>query len=169
MKSKYLPGLIFIFIFLGIIIAYFVINNITKSREMVILNSSNIVDRLNDNKQGQTYKIERDNYEIYSEFYVGHSNDSQSYDVTTYYDNYYFVIHIKSDDNAGYYMAVMIRTKEDEENDIVSSLRQGKTVDLTGMISQINMTYGTTKVIDEYHESLGNDKENILEYCLNIL
>ena len=65
-------------------------------------------------------------------------------------------------------MAVKVKTESNTENSILTSLQRGETVDLTGNISKITATYGTTKVIDEFNSALGYDKENVLEYCMNI-
>lgn len=169
MKGKQLFGIIFVIFFVGVLVANIIIIAVNKSKGVITLDSSNIVEQLENKRTlGQSFKIEKDSYEIYNQFYIGHSNNGKSGPLTVFYDDYFFTIRIKGQDNTEYYMAVKVKTESNTENSILTSLQRGETVDLTGNISKITATYGTTKVIDEFNSALGYDKENVLEYCMNI-
>ena len=173
MKNKKIPiGIIIFIIFLFVLlVTNIVLRIISKNKGVIVLNSSNISEQLKNNRTlGQYFKIEKDTYDVYNQFYVGHSTstDSGEYSSYTSYDNTYFIIHIKEENTDGYYMAVCVRTEKNKENAILTALNQGKTVDLTGLVSEMNNSYGSTKVIDVFRSALGTNKSNVLEYCINV-
>lgn len=160
-------AIIFIAFIISILVLTFVGMFISKNKGIITLNSSNIVEQLESNRTfSQYFKIEKDSYEVYKHFYTGHSTSSD--ELYTNYDDNYFIIRINGEYNEGYYMAVHIKTETNKESSILSALENGESITLTGMISKISASYGSTKVIDEFHSALGTDKSNVLDYCINI-
>ena len=167
MKKEKIIAIIFIIFLLALAITVITMEFISKSKGIIVLDSSNIEETLkNKNTFGQKFKIEADSYEVVKEFYVGTSYSSDI-DTSTYYDNTYFIIHILDEDSDGYYMAARIKNERDEDNPDLSSLRDGYTIDLVGMVSDLDTTYGETNVRDEFFSSIDEEK-NILEYCINV-
>lgn len=165
-------AIIFITFVLVVLIANVILNKISKSKGVTILNSSNISEQLKNNiTLGQYFKIEKDTYDIYNQFYVGHSSSSDGGEYSSYisYDDTFFIIHIKGENDDGYYMAARIMTEKNKENAILTALNKGETVDLIGSVSGISYSYGPTKVIDVFRSALGTNKTNVLEYCINVL
>lgn len=172
MSERKIVAIIFSIVLLGILVANITIMVISKSKGEIIIKSSNIVEQFEKNRTiGQYFKIEKNSYEVYKKFYIGDSSNSVSGPLATYYKDVFFIIHILEENDKGYYMAAMIRTKKNSENSILNSLEKGETVDLIGMVSKMdeNYTYGDTKVINKFYSTFEGEREHVLEYCINVI
>ena len=169
MKRDKIIAIIFIIFLLALAITVITIEFISNSKGTIVLDSSNIEESLkHKNTIGQKFKIEADSYEVVKKFYVGTSYDSHQIDsATTFYDNTYFIIHILDEDSDGYYMAARIRNIASKSIPDLESLEKGNSIDLIGLVSNLDITYGETNVRDEFYSSI-DEEENILEYCINV-
>lgn len=169
MKKLPLSGKITIIFIACIIIANIGINLLSMYKGIIVLNYNNIVNELKNNRTlGQKFKIESDTYEVCNYFLNTYSSNSMDPPEDIDYENYHFIIHIKSDIDDGYYMAAMIRTTKNHNNQIVKSLLNKESVDLTGLVSTLNYKIGSKSIKEEFYKVLGPEHQNVLEYSINV-
>lgn len=178
-KKDKIIAIVFIIFLIGLFLTVFILNKISKDKGIITLNTSNIVEQLNNNRSLQYFKLEKGTYEVYDNFYTGYATESMGtveYGTTskTLEQNYFLVRVIDAESN-GYYMVVRIATETDtrkpsEHNvNILKALKSGQTCDLTGMVSELNDNHDPDeRVLQALYSILPSNTNNFLKFCMNV-
>lgn len=178
-KKEKIIAIVFIIFLIGLLLTVFILNKISKSKGIITLNTSNIVEQLNNNRSLQYFKLENGTYEVYDNFYTGYATESMgtvdSGTISKTYEQNYFLVHITDDKSDGYYMVVRIATETDtrkpsEHNvNILETLKNGQACDLTGMISELKDNHDPDeRVLQALYSILPANTNNFLKFCMNV-